>query len=162
MTSLNWNIFRVTGPLWGEFTGHRWIPLTKDSDTEIFFKCLWTNGWANHRNVGDLRRNSVHYDVTVMHLYSCHYVVHRSLNTISEIVQTKMFLLHYNERYRIFGLQIYLIPGGLIDNVSAWTTWVFSAKPLPEQCWGRYLAHMYTTSHQWVNFKHFMRYIRSI
>ena len=113
-------------------------------------------------DVGDLRRNSVHYDVTVIHLYSCHYVVHRSLNTISEIVQTKMFLLHYNERYRIFGLQIYLIPGGLIDNMSAWTRWVFSAKPLPEQCWGRYLAHMYTTSHQWVNFKHFMRYIRSI
>ena len=24
----NGNIFRVTGPLWGEFTGHRWIPLT--------------------------------------------------------------------------------------------------------------------------------------
>ena len=23
------NIFRVTGPLWGESTGHRWIPLTK-------------------------------------------------------------------------------------------------------------------------------------
>ena len=26
MTSSNWNIFRVTGPLFGEFTGHRWIP----------------------------------------------------------------------------------------------------------------------------------------
>ena len=26
MTSLNENIFRVTGPLYGEFTGHRWIP----------------------------------------------------------------------------------------------------------------------------------------
>ena len=29
MTSSNGNIFRVTGPLWGEFTDHRWIPLTK-------------------------------------------------------------------------------------------------------------------------------------
>ena len=29
MTSSNGNIFRVTGPLCGEFTGHRWIPLTK-------------------------------------------------------------------------------------------------------------------------------------
>ena len=34
MTSSNGNIFRVTGPLCGEFTGHRWIPLTKASDAE--------------------------------------------------------------------------------------------------------------------------------
>ena len=32
MTSSNGNIFRVTCPLCGEFTGHRWIPLTKASD----------------------------------------------------------------------------------------------------------------------------------
>ena len=25
MTSSDGNIFRVTGHLWGEFTGHRWI-----------------------------------------------------------------------------------------------------------------------------------------
>ena len=41
MTSPNRNIFRVTGPLRGEFTGHRWIPLTKASDAEIW--CfLWS------------------------------------------------------------------------------------------------------------------------
>ena len=34
MTSSNGNIFRVTGPLWGESTGHRWIPLTKASNAE--------------------------------------------------------------------------------------------------------------------------------
>ena len=28
--------------------------------------CAWTNGWANHRHAGDLRRHRVHYDVTVM------------------------------------------------------------------------------------------------
>ena len=27
--SSNENIFRVTGPLYGEFTGHQWIPVTK-------------------------------------------------------------------------------------------------------------------------------------
>ena len=39
MTSSNENIFRVTGPLWGEFDGDRWIPLTKASDAEfdVFF-----------------------------------------------------------------------------------------------------------------------------
>ena len=41
MTSSNGNIFRVTGPLCGEFTGHRWTPCTKASDVELW--CfLWT------------------------------------------------------------------------------------------------------------------------
>ena len=34
-TSSNGNIFRVTGPLCVEFTGHRWIPRTKASDAEL-------------------------------------------------------------------------------------------------------------------------------
>ena len=37
MTSLGENIFRVTGPLCGEFTGHRWIPLTKASDAGFWY-----------------------------------------------------------------------------------------------------------------------------
>ena len=41
MTLSNGNIFRVTGPLCGEFIGHRWIPLTKASDTE-----LWCFLWS--------------------------------------------------------------------------------------------------------------------
>ena len=41
MTSSNWNIFRVNGPLWGESTGHRWIPFTKTSDAE-----LWCSLWS--------------------------------------------------------------------------------------------------------------------
>ena len=41
MTSSNGNIFRVTGPLCGEFTGHRWIPLTKAIDAELWF-FLWS------------------------------------------------------------------------------------------------------------------------
>ena len=35
-TSSNGNIFRVIGPLCGEFTGHRWIPLTKAFDAELW------------------------------------------------------------------------------------------------------------------------------
>ena len=39
MTSSNGNTFRVTCPLCGEFTGPRWIPRTKASDTsfDVFF-----------------------------------------------------------------------------------------------------------------------------
>ena len=41
MTSSNGNIFHVTGPLRGEFTGHRWIARTKASDTELW-RFLWS------------------------------------------------------------------------------------------------------------------------
>ena len=41
ITSSNGNIFRATVPLWGESTGHRWIPLTKASDKE-----LWSFLWS--------------------------------------------------------------------------------------------------------------------
>ena len=41
MTSSNENIFRVTGLLCGEFTGHRWIPHTKASGVELW-RSLWS------------------------------------------------------------------------------------------------------------------------
>ena len=41
VTPSNGNIVRVTGPLHGEFTDHRWIPRTKASDTE-----LWSYIWS--------------------------------------------------------------------------------------------------------------------
>ena len=69
-TSSNGSIFRVNGPLCGEFTGHWWIPHTKARDAKLwcfFFICAWMNGSVNNREAGDLRRHCVHYDVTVMH-----------------------------------------------------------------------------------------------
>ena len=82
MTPSNGNIFRVTGPLCGEFTNYRWIPLTKASDAELWcFLCLylnkrfskqsWINGWVNNREAGDLRRHRGHYDVIVMYCIYC-------------------------------------------------------------------------------------------
>ena len=41
MTSSNGNIFLVTGPLYREYTGDRWITLTKASDAE-----LWCFLWS--------------------------------------------------------------------------------------------------------------------
>ena len=69
MTSSNGNIFRVTGPLCGEFTGPGEFP-HKGSDAELL--CfLWSapelNDWVNNREAGDLRRYRAHYDVNVMH-----------------------------------------------------------------------------------------------
>ena len=91
MTSSNANIFRVTGHLYGEFTGPRWIHHTtaSDADTQTFitilfitvnyphkgqwrgalmfsFICARTNGWVNNRETGDLRRHRAHYEIIVM------------------------------------------------------------------------------------------------
>ena len=38
---IKWKHFRVTDPLWGESTGHWWIPLTKAIDAE-FWCFLWS------------------------------------------------------------------------------------------------------------------------
>ena len=65
---INGNMFRVTGPLCGEFTGHRWIPHTNASDAELW-SFLWSGpdpGWVNNREAGDLIRVHAHYDVIVM------------------------------------------------------------------------------------------------
>ena len=40
MTSSSGNIFRITGPLWRKFSGHRWITLTKARDAELWC-ILW-------------------------------------------------------------------------------------------------------------------------
>ena len=69
MTSSNGNIFRVTGPLCGEFSYHRWIPLAKACDSELWYfpwSAPWINGWVNNRDAGNLRRHRAHYDVNVM------------------------------------------------------------------------------------------------
>ena len=74
MTSSNGNIFRVTGHLCGEFTGHRWIPRTKATrkwrEAMMFsFICAWINGWVNNPGADDYRRHRAHYDVAVTGLY---------------------------------------------------------------------------------------------
>ena len=69
MTSSNGNIFRVTGPLYREFIGHLWIPLTKASDAELWcflWSAPWINGWVNNREASDLRRHHAHYDAVTM------------------------------------------------------------------------------------------------
>ena len=61
MTSLNGNIFRVTGHLCGEFTGLQWM---------FFFDLRWTNRRVNNGEAGDLRRYRAHYDDIVMLYHS--------------------------------------------------------------------------------------------
>ena len=68
MTS-SWKHFRVTGPFSEEFNGHRWIPLAKASDAELWcflWSAPWINGWVNNREACDFRRHRAHYEVIVM------------------------------------------------------------------------------------------------
>ena len=69
MTSSNGNSFRVTGPLCGEFTGQRWIPLTRASDAVLWcflWSAPWINAWVNNLKAGHLRCHRAHYDVIVL------------------------------------------------------------------------------------------------
>ena len=69
MMSSNGNIFGVTGPLCGEFTGHLWIPLTEASGMELWcflWSVPWINGWVNNRDAGALRHCRARFDVIVM------------------------------------------------------------------------------------------------
>ena len=69
MTSSNGNIFRLTGHLYGEFTGPSVnSPRKGQWRVALMFSliCVWINGWVNNREAGDLRRYRAHYDVTVM------------------------------------------------------------------------------------------------
>ena len=54
MTSSNGNIFRFTGPLCGEFTDQRWIPLTKGQWREalMFSLICALNKWLNKQSWG--------------------------------------------------------------------------------------------------------------
>ena len=67
MTSSNGNIFRVTGHLCGEFTGPGEFPAQRPvtRSFDVFFICVWINGWINNREAGDFRRYRAHYDVIV-------------------------------------------------------------------------------------------------
>ena len=68
MTSSNGNIFRVTGPLCGEFTGPGEFSAQRPVTRSVMFSLIyaWIHDWVNNREAGDLRRHRGHYDVIVM------------------------------------------------------------------------------------------------
>ena len=93
MTSPNGSIFRVTGPLCGDFTGHRLIPRTKASDAELWcflWSALWRNGCENNREAGNLRGHRSHYDVIViLGAHDC--------NECPSILVSTFSMMHYGD-----------------------------------------------------------------
>ena len=65
---IKWNIFRVTGPLCGEFTGPGEFPAQRPvtRSFDVFFDLRPNKDWVNNCKAGDLRRHRGHYDVNVM------------------------------------------------------------------------------------------------
>ena len=58
--------------------------------------CAWTNGWANNRDAGDLRRDRGHYDVIAMKYYAWH--VHDCYDKYTELLRCPLgyLLIVYN------------------------------------------------------------------
>ena len=71
-------------PFVREFTGHRWIPLTKGQRSgALMFSliCAWINTWVNNHEAGDLRCHRAHYDITVIiSLLGCHHIAQSKLS----------------------------------------------------------------------------------
>ena len=65
---IKWNHFPSNWPFVRGI--HRWpvnSPHKGQRRGALMFSliCIWTNGWVNNRDTGDLRRHHTHYDVTV-------------------------------------------------------------------------------------------------
>ena len=68
MTSSNGNIFRVTGPLCGEFTDPGEFPTQRPVTLsfEVFFDLCLNKRLSKQPEAGDMGRHRGHYDVNVM------------------------------------------------------------------------------------------------
>ena len=101
VTSCNGNIFRVIGPLCGEFTGRRWIHRKGQWRGALMFSLIfaWINGWANNSKAGDLRRLRTHYDITTMYISIAKRIqtkrLCRSTRKLKKLVES-----HYNDVIR--------------------------------------------------------------
>ena len=74
MTSSHRNVFHITGPLWGESTAYRWIPLSKEQRCGTLMLSIlspWAICWTNNRHGDDLRS----HDAYVTSLYGVQLVL---------------------------------------------------------------------------------------
>ena len=87
MTSSNGNIFRVTGPLCGEFTGPGEFPTQRPvtRSFDVFFDLrLNTRLSINNREAGDLRRYIALIMTSVL-WQNCPYVYNKKLMSLSGV-----------------------------------------------------------------------------
>ena len=109
MTSLNGNVFRVTGPLCGKYTGLRWIHLTKVSDAQ-----LWCFLWfapkrlsiqsrlrwfetPSHSLWRQLYTNNMVFDGNCMPMITLHYINMLKPEKIGHHLADEIFQMHFRE-----------------------------------------------------------------
>ena len=99
MTSSNGNIFRVTGPLSGEFKDYRWISLRKTRSFDVFFD-LRLNKRLSKKSRRRLRRHRADYDVSVMGRWEVNPGLVVNIVIIYSAVHTQqVFLPKYPDRH---------------------------------------------------------------
>ena len=90
--------FRITGPLWGESTSDRSIPLAKGKWSYVFFFFVWAGCWTNNRFAGDSRRHALmwrHHNVK-----SCR---------VSESIPVYIYIYTYIFIYATFNFVVHLL-----------------------------------------------------
>ena len=89
--------------------------------------CVWTNGWTNHRDVGNLRRHRAYNDVIVMSLImtllQClstapQALTHWGRDKIAASFADDIFIcIFFNENFRISNkISLKYVPWGIIVN----------------------------------------------
>ena len=125
----NGNVFRVTGPLWGESTG---------SPHKGQWRGSWTNVWAINSDGLDLRRHCPHYDVIVMYGTFCkeHLLITSGfpLQRANNAQSTSMLWRHCN--CNVHSLRLKVVRPPLV---------VFYATPIRE--WGRLCYRKWPAGH---------------
>ena len=114
MTSSNENIFRVTGPLYGEFTGHRWIPLTKASDQrfDVFFDLRLNKRFSKQLRRRWFETSSRSLRVTVMkssktvHTYQDAMCAYTDQWLKTGVIDALFVIVIFRHRYRLLVLPV--------------------------------------------------------
>ena len=127
--SSNGIIFRVTGLLCGEFTGHRWTPCTKASDTELWcfiWFASWINGWVNNRGTGDLIRKALIMTVIVMIKTYLMFLVLVCMNDNGHLV---VYFIKWTAKHNVTSLAVtsqWLLTHLPLDKMAAVSQTIFS------------------------------------
>ena len=149
MTSSNGNIFRVTGPLCGEFIGPGEFPTQRPvtRSFDVFFICAWINGWINSREAGDLRRPRGHYGANVMwslhlpyYISNCKYKRYPKHSIVTN--GNGAWIWTYL-KYKVAALRAHTLKGINIKAVDTYSWYLFISLKI------EYLIQIYTNYH-WI------------
>ena len=89
----------ITGPFWGESTGHRWIPLTEASDAE-----LWCFLWSSPEQIVENTIKMLviwdaidaHYDATVM---KCMPLTNHLMDQDHSVIENDILLMDVDSNF---------------------------------------------------------------